>query len=135
MGITLKENSSEAARWFLQAENDLAFAKLGLREGYFSQVCFQCQQIAEKAIKSIRYNLGERIVFGHSLLELAEPLEFSDGKMNELAVLDQYYIPTRYPNGLPGGVPYKAYTKDQATNAVSVATSIVELARSKLELP
>ena len=133
MDITLKESSREALRWFHQAENDLAFADLGLREGFFAQVCFQCQQIAEKALKSIRYNMGERIVYGHSLVVLAEPLELPANFPDELSVLDQYYIPTRYPNGLPGGVPYKTYTKRQAADAVAVARSIIELAREKLD--
>jgi len=37
----------------------------------------------------------------------------------ELAgLLDQYYIPTRYPNGLPDGIPSEAYNKTQAREAV-----------------
>lgn len=33
------------------------------------------------------------------------------GKAEKASVLDKYYIPTRYPNGLPGGVPYEALTR------------------------
>lgn len=51
----MKEPKTEAERWLSQAENDLAFAKVGLRERFYAQVCFQCQQVCEKAIKSIRF--------------------------------------------------------------------------------
>jgi HEPN domain-containing protein len=129
----LREPRSEAQRWLLQAENDLAFARIGLREGFFAQVCFQCQQICEKALKSIRYGrLAERVVFGHSLAELSRGLELSVDLVQELLVLDQYYIPTRYPNGLPGGTPYEVYTRGQAQAAIAVSERVVALARDAL---
>ena len=128
----MKESRKEALRWLLQAENDLAFAGLGLREGYFAQVCFQCQQVSEKALKAIRYGSGERIVYGHSLVELAAPLNLPPELREDLAILDQYYIPTRYPNGLPGGVPYETYTRSQAQSAVTSAEGVVDMARSSL---
>jgi len=61
---------SEAWRWMKQAENDLEFARLVQREGFFAQACFISQQAGEKALKSLRYARGERFVFGHSLREL-----------------------------------------------------------------
>ena len=129
----MKEPRSEALRWLLQAENDLAYARLGLREGFHAQVCFQCQQICEKALKSIHYGkLGARIVYGHSLVELCENLDLSGDLRKELAVLDQYYIPTRYPNGLPGGTPYEVYTAEQAAAAVAVCGRVIALARDAL---
>jgi len=71
----LKEVRAEGLRWLRQAENDLEYARLGLREGFFAQVCFQCQQICEKALKAIHYGqLGKRVVLGHSLVQLAAEL-------------------------------------------------------------
>ena len=66
------DSRSEAERWLKQAENDLDFARLGLREGFHAQVCFLTQQSAEKAVKAIGYLLGERTVLGH-------PSPFSPG--------------------------------------------------------
>ena len=129
----MKEPRSEALRWLLQAENDLAYARVGLREGFHAQVCFLCQQICEKALKSIHYGkLGARIVHGHSLVELCDGLDLPGDFRSELAVLDQYYIPTRYPNGLPGGTPYEVYTADQAAAAVAVCDRVIALARAAL---
>ena len=129
----MKEPRSEALRWLLQAENDLAYARIGLREGFHAQVCFQSQQICEKALKSIHYGkLGARIVYGHSLVELCANLDLPAELRRELSVLDQYYIPTRYPNGLPGGTPYDVYTAEQAAAAVAVCDRVIALARRAL---
>jgi HEPN domain-containing protein len=129
----LKEAKAEGLRWLRQAENDQEYARLGLREGFFAQVCFQCQQICEKALKAIHYGqLAKRIVFGHSLVQLAAELPLPADLQEELAVLDQYYIPARYPNGLPGALPYEVYTRRQAEQAVKVSQRVIELARQAL---
>jgi HEPN domain-containing protein len=129
----LREAKAEGLRWLRQAENDQEYAQLGLREGFFAQVCFQCQQICEKALKAIHYGqLGKRVVFGHSLVQLAAELPLDRDLREELAVLDQYYIPTRYPNGLPGALPYEVYRRKQAEQAVEVSRRMIELARGAL---
>lgn len=129
----MKERRVEALRWLRQAENDLEYARLGLREGFSAQVCFLCQQIAEKALKSVHYGkLEKRIVYGHSLVELAQELNLGSDLHRELAMLDQYYIPTRYPNGLPGGAPYEVYSHAQAEAAVAVCDRVISFAHASL---
>lgn len=95
-----------------------------------------CQQAVEKALKGLRYLRGERVVLGHSLVELLDPLVADHpalASLREVAQqLDQYYIPTRYPNGLPGGVPAEVFTRSQAEGAVAGARSIIEVARHAL---
>ncbi len=128
----MKEPNREAGRWLRQAESDLGYAELGLREGFFAQTCFQCQQVCEKAIKALRYGRGERIVIGHALVELAASLEVMARFRQRLSVLDQYYVPTRYPNGLPGGIPSDVYTREQAAEAVDTARRVVAAVRAEL---
>lgn len=128
----MREPNREADRWLKQAESDLAYAELGLREGFYAQVCFQCQQVCEKAIKALRYGRGERVVLGHALVEIAAPLQVMARFRDRLAVLDQYYVPTRYPNGLPGGIPSDVYTGDQAAAAVDTARQVVAAIRAEL---
>ena len=72
------------------------------------------------------------MVLGHALVELAVPLEVMARFREELATLDQYYVPTRYPNGLPGGIPADVYTTAQATKAVGIARRIVAVVRREL---
>lgn len=39
--------------------------------------------------------------------------------------LDQYYIPTRYPNSLPGGVPSRFYTDpEEAPSHLAVSSGL-----------
>ena len=123
---------AEADRWRRQAANDLAFARVAIRERFYAQACFIAQQAAEKAVKAIAYGLGERTVVGHSLVTLI--LRYRDRApdlkgLRELAgILDQYYVPTRYPNGLAGGVPFEAFGESQAAAAVDAAERFVQLA-------
>jgi HEPN domain-containing protein len=129
----MRQPEIEARRWLDQAANDLAFAELGVREGFFAQACFICQQAGEKALKSLHYGRGGRVVLGRSLVELLDGLLSERPDLAELRdaarQLDQYYIPTRYPNGLPGGIPSEAFTSKQATEAVSFARQFIARAR------
>ena len=49
--------------------------------------------------------------------------------------LDQYYIPTRYPNGLPGGTPFEVYTRGQADETVGFAREFIARARAVIDSP
>src|SRR5207249_7310948 len=115
-----------------QAPRRLGIADIGTQEGYHAQACFMCQQAAEKALKALHYLGGERLVIGHSLLELLRALLTQHPALADLEEsarrLDQYYVPTRYPNGLPGGTPADAFSKAQATEALARAKRFVEIA-------
>lgn len=132
----IRHPRAEAARWLAQAESDVAFAELGAREGFPAQACFTCQQAAEKALKALHYLRGERVVLGHSVLELLDAVVREHPALSsfrEVAQqLDQYYIATRYPNGLPGGVPSEFFTARQADAAVVGARNIVAVVRGAL---
>ncbi len=131
----MKESSKEARRWWKQAENDLGYAKLGLKEGYYAQACFQAHQVAEKALKAMYYGVHKlRYVPGHSLSKLAGglDLDLNDEDFEQLNILDQYYIPTRYPNGLPDAAPFEVYTKRQAEEAVGAAENVLHLTEKRL---
>lgn len=130
----MRQPEVEAGRWLAQAESDLAFAEVGVREGFFAQACFICQQASEKALKALHYRRGARMVLGHSLGELLHDLVSDHPPLSDLGdaarQLDLYYIPTRYPNGLPGGVPAEAFTATQATEAVAYARRFITIARA-----
>lgn len=132
----MKQPKAEARRWLAQAESDLAFAEVGVREGFFAQACFVCQQAGEKALKALCYLRGDRVVLGHSLVELLSTLSGAHAVAPEIREgtqqLDQYYVPTRYPNGLPGGVPAEVFTRRQAEEAVGIARRIVAFARGAI---
>lgn len=48
--------------------------------------------------------------------------------------LDRYYIPTRYPNGLPGGVPSRFFDDPgEAEEAMHLAKNVIELVERKIK--
>jgi len=112
-----------------QAENDLEFARLAVREKFFAQACFICQQSGEKALKALAYLRGERFVPGHSLFELIKQLKDEYPELAQHAetagLLDQYYVPTRYPNGLPDGVPHEVFNHKQAGEALERLEALI----------
>lgn len=120
----------EARRWFRQAQADLEVAHALRSLGYHAAACFHSQQAAEKALKAVLYSQGSRVVLGHSVRELALRCEEMDPAFTALrdptALLDQFYIPTRYPNRLPPpAVPSEIYTATQANMAYEAAEQVL----------
>lgn len=82
-------------------------------------------QGAERAVKSIAYGLGDRTVLGHSVVELIR--RYSDWApalkclLHGARALDLFYIPTRYPNSLPGGLGSEAFSMEQATEGLDLS--------------
>jgi HEPN domain-containing protein len=76
------------------------------------------------------------VVLGHSLVDLLDQLSSRHPGLVELREaaqqLDQYYIPTRYPNGLPGGIPAAVFTKRQAGEAVAYAREFLATVRAAI---
>jgi len=124
---------SEGERWLNQAAEDLHWAKHLAETGGWHIACFLAQQVAEKAVKAFLYAQGEEIVVGHSVERLCAAAaqyrpEFAE-KVRRWSILDGYYIPTRYPNGLPDGIPADVYTQEAAQSAVGLAEEVVEWAK------
>jgi HEPN domain-containing protein len=131
------EPRAEGRRWLVQAENDLQFAALASREGFFAQACFNSQQAAEKALKAFLYARGAEQVMGHSVADLAAEcarLEPEFAKLKERAApLDQFYLSTRYPNSLPGGVPAHAFARPDADRALDMAREVIAAVTRRLQ--
>ena len=118
----MKDSKGEAKRWLLQGEDDLKFVKWILDEGvFFDKGCFVSQQAGEKALKACLYATGKRLVLGHSLFEMVTELvkryKLFEKISEQAKRLDRFYIPTRYPNGLPGGSPFQVYTAEDLSEA------------------
>jgi len=98
----MKESKKIAERWFKQARHDLGVAKCNLKNGFYADSCFMAEQSAQKAIKAYLYFQGTRFIPEHSVAKLIEECKNRDfGKIVKYGhKLDQYYIPTRYPDAL-----------------------------------
>lgn len=133
----MKKNDLEGKRWLEQAKYDLKVSEWNNKGELYAPACFWAQQSAEKAVKANLYAKGERFVMGHSVAYLIEKCIAHDKTFNPFisigAFLDRFYIPTRYPNGLPGGVPAKAYNRKDSVEAIKSASKILDFISKKLE--
>jgi HEPN domain-containing protein len=131
-----RDPRSEGLRWLEQAEADRHGAQLLFDGGSYHLTCFVAQQVAEKALKAFLYAQGEELVVDHSVEALCRwAAEFDDAfqELRELvAPLDGYYIPTRYPNGLPDSIPARVYTRPIATEVLHLTDTVLALVRQKL---
>lgn len=120
----------EGARWLQQAHQDIDDARYNLAGGRYHLACFLAQQAAEKALKGYLYAQGEERVWGHSVADLARQAAEHDARFKTLVGmgggLDRHYIPTRYPNGLPGGIPAEAFDSDDAEKALRQAQHVIQ---------
>ena len=103
-----RDPRDEGLRWLGQARRDLDDARY-LQEGErWSLTCFHAQQAAEKALKGLLILRGAEDPWGHSVADLAQLAVSLDERWRSWRVdvtgLDLCYIPTRYPDALPGGL-------------------------------
>ena len=128
-GSSIKKLHEE---WLQYARNDLAFAKSGLREGFYPYVCILGQQAVEKAMKGYLVSQGKTYPKFHGLIKLHRLMEVSWLKdhLPSIRKLSEFYVPLRYPDAagtLPEGPPGEAI----ASKALHWAEEIVSLIESK----
>ena len=139
--MSIEKNVSEALRWLKTGEDDLEAAVVLRKNDKFPQACFYAQQAAEKALKAIWY-YRDADPWGHSIRKLIEDLESVDldvfkqlkGLLKAGTVLDRFYIPTRYPNGLPELTPGEAYLDEDAELCIRQATEILAAVKTLLPI-
>lgn len=113
----------EYSRWLESAEKTLESAK---RETDNNWSCFKAEQSAQLAIKGLLILLGKNY-FGHDILTLIKKTEINIEKnILECAIyLGRLYIPTRYPDALPGSTPYAYYTEEDKRKAIECSEKIL----------
>jgi HEPN domain-containing protein len=127
--------SSRAKDWLNQATRDLEQAADSQRAQRHEWACFAAQQAAEKAIKALHLHLGQE-AWGHVVARLLQDLPAGLMVPVDLVekgrVLDNFYIPSRYPNSHPEGAPFEHYGPLQSAEALRYAGEIVEFVRSQM---
>jgi len=75
-------------------------------------------------------------VIGHSTYTLArEGAEYNHAFESVFDIcrqLDRHYIPTRYPSGLPEGIPYEFYTRADADHAIDGLRKVLDTVKATL---
>lgn len=134
--MTVPEPGREGRRWLRQAEADLDAARYLRDGGRHYAACFFAQQAGEKAVKAVLFARGAQTVWGHSIADLLDELLPSDPDLAKLkpavAPLDVFYVPTRYPDSLPGGTPSDVHGPEQSRSAVEMAETLVQAVAARL---
>lgn len=136
--MSQSKNRYQAERWLLTAEEDLRAAELLFQAEMYAQACFYAQQSGEKALKSLWYMVDAN-PWGHSVQRLvtefprqAEIPDLEDW-IERGALLDKFYIPTRYPNGLPDLTPGQVYRQGDARRGIEAARLLAAGCKKWLE--
>lgn len=125
---------NESENWLVFAREDLRMAELAISEGLYNQACFHSQQCAEKAVKGLLAHQGQTPPRTHSLVDLLgllDPNPLSAIAL-EVQLLDRFYIPTRYPDALPGSLPHGLPDAQDAGQALEIARQTLELIEQTL---
>jgi HEPN domain-containing protein len=127
--------SNRADDWFRQAERDMAQAEDSQHADRHEWACFAAQQAAEKAVKALHLHHKQE-AWGHVVARLLRELPASVSVPPNLIekgrVLDNFYIPARYPNGHPEGAPFEHYGPLQSEEALTYAREILKFVRAHL---
>lgn len=126
---------NRAQDWFRQAEQDVEQAQASREAGRHEWACFAAQQAAEKAVKALHLHEGQE-AWGHViaklLQELPETVHLTEELVDRGRVLDNFYIPARYPNSHPEGPPFEHFGPLQSTTALDHARAILEFVRTQM---
>lgn len=121
-------------QWLYFADQDLAFAKAGFREGFYAHVCSLSQQAVEKAMKAYLVWKKQTPPKTHGLLALHRLMgvKWMDTYLPALKRLSEFYLPTRYPDAIAGTLPDGLPDRDDAKQALQWAEAVVQAVRDKM---
>ncbi len=126
---------SRASDWLKQALRDLEQAEDSRRAGRHEWACFAAQQAAEKAVTALHLSRGQEAwghVIARLLLDLPPDLTVPPDLIDRAKVLDNFYIPARYPNSHPAGAPFEHYGALQSDSAIAYAREIIGYVRTQM---
>lgn len=66
------------------------------------------------------------------LEELPDKIDIPEAIIQKAQVLDNFYIPPRYPNSHPAGAPFEHYGTLQSKEAIQYASEIIEFVRAQM---
>lgn len=119
--------------WLIQAENDLALARLACDNGYLAQACYFASQAAEKALKSALLELGLEPPHTHVLTDLtaalsASGLDVAALERLPLRRLSRMAVTSRYP--MDATPPSELFDRDETDQALDTAAAVIRAMRA-----
>lgn len=112
--------------WLNRARSNLALARSQAPGAYLEDLCFEAQQAAERAIKSILISRRIGFPYVHDLARLLSLLEEADEEIPDIVLkageLTPYALITRYPG------PARPVTREEYEAALEIAEAVVQWA-------
>ena len=122
----------QAKAWITFAHEDLQVADMTFDAGIWNQACFHAQQCVEKMLKAVLTEQDVDVPRTHRLADLLGRVgrTVSDALVpvgQDIRALDHFYVPTRYPDTLPGALPSGLPDRQEAAVALSTAHEVVDI--------
>ncbi|WP_448600831.1 HEPN domain-containing protein [Thermoflexus hugenholtzii] len=102
-------------------------AEPAFEDEIYNQTCFHAHQAIEKALKACLEAEGKLPPRTHKIADLmarVRGLSLSDLE-GKLLRMDRFYIPTRYPDDLPGMLPEGWPGREEALEALELAREVL----------
>lgn len=119
--------------WLDFANDDIEAGDILFREAKYNMTCFHSQQAAEKALKGFLVHHKVSSPRTHNLVELInlcdKIVSGFDVFRPQMATLNQFYAPTRYPDAIVGMTPSGLPNKDLAEKALNYAKEIIQFCK------
>ena len=128
-------SASLSKQWLEKAAEDLVVARLVLAEDHTAHACFLSQQCIEKSLKGYLIGQSNEYPRIHKLVDLLGKCQLLNPDFSQFLTdcitVDQYYTPTRYPDGIPGGKPEGMPSDAEAEEAIAAAEKILRFVREQ----
>lgn len=127
------KNSKFVKDWLRRAKSNMERAKAGKisEEILYEDLCFDCQQAVEKALKALLISIDKEFPPTHaitSLLELIQETGIGIPEAVKQAIdLTEYVVETRYPGD------YEPVNKSDYQTALKTANEVLRWVEIKLE--
>jgi HEPN domain-containing protein len=125
--------------WLEQARRDLDSARYLFEGARYDAACFASQQAAEKALEAaLIWLAGERPrthQLGALVAEVALHRPDAIEALGDLAALDPYYVTTRYPDAIGGGIPGASFFAPEGRLALDRGARAVAYVEALLPKP
>lgn len=135
----LKKKGQEKAKvWLAQAEYDLEAATMSMSNGFSEWTCFQAEQAAEKALKSMIVGTGRSAPRIHKLSAIIGVVKKYVPQIREqyieASTLQAFTFVARYPFLIPGqyDAPHNYIKEKDAKQCIQEAQAILEIAQKQL---
>lgn len=126
----------EVNQWLKFSMDDLDSAEIMFKAGKYNMVCFFAHQATEKAIKAFLVSQKHNPPRTHNLVDLvnlsAKYNKSFEDLLPKVRILNQFYIPTRYPTALPGTMALGMPDVKTAEKAMAFANEIFSYCKNAI---